>query len=346
MTHELPQRLVRMLTGIARAITSVPGRLVVSALLLAVVARSIDWGTLADSLSGAAWGWFVLATALVCAALLVGAVRWHTLLHHADLPARPFETLRAYWIGIFSNNFLPTGFGGDVVRSWLVARSGKPLARAFTSVLVDRAVALVSLFVLGWLGLLLLPVDVPEELVTPFAIATGAGAVLGIVTVAVLRRRGLSRFLPPVMRPWVSEVAATLRAYGRDHGVQGEALVLSLVFQTLMVFSTWMLARALGLDISPVAFAVVIPLVLIVTVVPISVAGFGVREGAYVVLLGELGVSASDATLLSLFTVVALAIASLPGGIAIALGRQGAGIAHLSSISGEPGLSAEQLPTR
>jgi uncharacterized membrane protein YbhN (UPF0104 family) len=213
-------------------------------------------------------------------------------------------------------------------------------------VLVDRVVALVSLFVLGWLGLLLLPVDVPEELVTPFAIATGVGAVWGIVTVAVLRRRGLSRFLPPVMRPWVSEVAATLRAYGRDHGVQGEALVLSLVFQTLMVFSTWMLARALDLDISPVAFAVVIPLVLIVTVVPISVAGFGVREGAYVVLLGELGVSASDATLLSLFTVVALAIASLPGGIAIAVGRQGAGIAHLSSISGEPGLSAEQLPTR
>ena len=63
------------------------------------------------------------------------------------------------------------------------------------------------------------------------------------------------------------------------------------------------------------------PIVLLATLAPISVAGLGVREGTYVLLLGDLGVSSSDATLLSLFTVAALALASLPGGVAIAMGR-------------------------
>jgi uncharacterized membrane protein YbhN (UPF0104 family) len=111
-----------LLRRLLAVVTSVPGRLIVRAALLALVARSIDWSALDDSLSGATWGWFAAGTAIVCVALLTGAVRWHALLHHAHLPARPVETLRAYWIGIFSNNFLPTGFGGDVVRAWLVAR--------------------------------------------------------------------------------------------------------------------------------------------------------------------------------------------------------------------------------
>jgi glycosyltransferase 2 family protein len=330
-----------VLRRIADLVTSLPGRLIISALLLALVARSIDWAALDESLSGAAWGWFALGTVVVCLALLTGAIRWHALLHHASLPARPPETLRAYWIGIFSNNFLPTGFGGDAVRAWLIARSGRPLARAFTSVFVDRAVALLSLVVLGWFGIAFLPVSVPDELITPFAIVTGAGFVLGLAAIALLRRRGLSRFLPAVVRPWASEVANTLRHYGQDRGVQVEALLLSLAFQGLMVTSMWMLSQALQLDLSPAVLAVVMPLVLIATLAPISVAGFGVREGTYVLLLGELGVSASDATLLSLFSVAALAIASLPGGVVIALGRQGPGIAHLSSIQRETPVTAD-----
>jgi glycosyltransferase 2 family protein len=336
---------VSILSRIWAALTSLPGRLLISALLLAVVARSIDWSVLSDRLSGAAWGWFALATVLVCIALLVGAVRWHALLHHADLPARPLETLWAYGIGVFSNNFLPTGFGGDLVRAWLVARSGKPLARAFTSVLVDRAAGLIGLFLLGWLGILFLAADVPSDLVTPFAIATAAGAAAAAIAVAILRRRGLGRFLPSALRPWASEVAATLRAYGRDRGVQAEALVLSIGYQALMVTSTWMLARSLQLDISLAVLAVVMPLILIATLLPISVAGFGVREGAYVVLLGEVGVSASDATLLSLFTVASLAVASLPGGIGIMVGRGGAGIAALGSMQAEGQMSGDRAPT-
>jgi uncharacterized protein (TIRG00374 family) len=307
--------------GLALA-TSLPGRILISAALLALVALGIDWATINQSLSGAGWGWFALGTLLIALALIVGALRWHLLLHGARLPTTAAETARAYWIGTFSNNFLPTGYGGDAVRSWLVGRSGKPLARAFTSVAVDRGAALVALFALGWFGLAVAPID-PGDLVTPFLIASLAAVVLTAALLITLRRRGLGRFLPDLIRPSASEVAETLRVYARSHRLQVETILLSLGYQVISIGSLWCLAEALGLGISPAILAVVAPLVLITTLIPVSVAGFGVREGTYVLLLGQVGVSSGDATLLSLFSVVALAIASLPGGVAIALGQGG-----------------------
>ena len=320
--------------AMGRIVTSTPGRIVISAGLLAVVARSIDWQTLNDSLSGAAWGWFALGTALIAAALVVGCLRWHLLLHGAGLPTRIGETVRAYWIGTFSNNFLPTGYGGDAVRAWLVGRSGHPLARALTSVFVDRAVALVALFCLGWIGLAVAPVDIPGELSTLFWVTSLIGVLLTVVLALLLRRRGLGRFLPAFIRPWATVIAQTLRVYGRDHRLQLETTGLSLVYQTVSIASLWCLAEALDLGISPATLAVVAPLVLIATLIPISVAGFGVREGTYVVLLGQVGVSSGEATLLSVLSVVALAIASLPGGVAIALG-QGGGFRDLTHAGAE-----------
>jgi uncharacterized membrane protein YbhN (UPF0104 family) len=336
---------VEQLRKLVAPLTSLPGRLIISAGLLALVARSIDWGTLDSSLSGAGWGWFGLGTGLIAVALLIGAMRWHLLLHGAMLPTRPIETLRAYAIGTFSNNFLPTGYGGDAVRAWLVGRSGKPLARAFTSVFVDRGVALVALFALGWLGLAIAPVEIPGRLATPFWIATALGVGLTGATLLALPRRGLGRFLPAFMRPSATEVAQTLRTYARDHRLQLETLGLSLAYQVASIASLWALAKALQLDISPAILAIVAPLVLIATLAPISVAGFGVREGTYVLLLGELGVSAGDATLLSLFSVVALAIASLPGGVAIAL-RQGRDLRHIHPPSVEGSAPIDPAPTR
>jgi uncharacterized protein (TIRG00374 family) len=309
--------LVRRAVALA---TSLPGRILISAALLAVVALEIDWATIDSSLSGAGWGWFAVGTLLIALALIVGALRWHVLLHGARLPTTPAETARAYWIGTFSNNFLPTGYGGDAVRAWLVGRSGKPLARAFTSVAVDRGAALVALFLLGWFGLAVASID-PGELMTPFLVASVAGVIFTAALLVTLRRRGLSRFLPSPIRPSASEVAETLRVYARDHRLQLETMALSFVYQVISIASLWCLAEALGLDLSPAILALVAPLVLITTLAPISVAGFGVREGTYVLLLGQVGVSSGDAALLSLFSVVALAIASLPGGVAIALGQ-------------------------
>jgi uncharacterized membrane protein YbhN (UPF0104 family) len=306
----------RRLVAIA---TSLPGRIAISVGLLALVARSVDWGDVVSRLSEASWGLFVLATAMIVGSFLVAAVRWQILLGGAGLHPGTRATIRAYWIGAFTNNVLPTGFGGDAVRAWLVAPRGPPLARALTSVVVDRGTAFACLVLIGWLAVVIGRDSIPGSLIGLMALVTAAGLGGIVGAILVLRRRGLGRFLPRVMRPWASEVAQTLRTYGRDRERLGEVIGLGFAFQVLNVVSGWLLSETLELGLDLEVIAVVLPLVLVATLMPISIAGFGVREGAFAALLAEVGVSSGDAVLFSLLTVASVAIASLPGGVFLAI---------------------------
>ena len=93
----------------------------------------------------------------------------------------------------------------------------------------------------------------------------------------------------------------------------------------------------LGLDLDLALIAVVVPLVLIATALPISIGGFGVREGSYVALLADVGVSAGDATLLSLLSAAAMAIASLPGGLVLLVGYERPQLASRGRLNGDRG---------
>jgi uncharacterized membrane protein YbhN (UPF0104 family) len=312
-----------MVTGVERlhrAAGSFWLRAAVTLALLGVVALQVDWRVAAHRLGTGEWGWFAAAVGLLVAALGVGAMRWHVLLHGAGIGSALPRTLRAYSIGIFSNNFLPTSFGGDAARAWIVGRSGPRLVRALTSVAVDRMSGLACLVLVGWVALAFDPGDVPRSLTFGLLAATAAGTIAaGVLVLAFRGGRGLARRLPRRVRAWGRESHDTLAAYARDRRLVWTTLALGVAFQALTVTAVWFLARSIELDLAFGLVAVTVPLVLVVTLVPISIAGFGLREGGFVVLLAKAGVGATDATLLSLLSVAALAVSSLPGALALLL---------------------------
>jgi len=316
---------------LVRIATSLPVRILVSAGLLAIVAVSIDWATVADGLKDAEWWLFAVSVVVFFAGFVVAAIRWRTLLTAAAVPVTLIESVRAYLVGMFANNLLPTGYGGDAVRAWVVAPSGKPLARSVTSVIVDRISALLCLLLLAWVAVVFKAGDLPGGIVLLLAIATVLMGLAGVAGLVIARRRGLGRFLPDAVRPWTGEVANVIRAYEADRRMLAEVIAIGVVYQALVLVAFWLIAESLGLDLDPAILAVVVPPVLLAALLPISLAGFGVREGAFVVLLGEFGVSAGDATLLSVLSVVAVTIASLPGAVAIA-----GGTASLKQRGAEP----------
>ncbi len=307
------------MSRLASIVTSLPVRILVSVGLLAAVAVSIDWDGVGDALANASWGLVVLAVITYFVAFVLASIRWHALLHVADVPVSYRGSLRAYLIGMFTNNLLPSGYGGDAVRAWVVSGTGKPLARSLTSVIADRASALLCLLLLAWVAALVKADEIPSGIVVLLGIATGLVLAGALVALLIARRRGLGRFLPNAVRPYTAEVANVIRAYEHNRRVLAQVLAIGLVYQAIVLTGFWLIAEALQLDLDPAVLAVVIPPVLLAALLPISLAGFGVREGAFVVLLAEFGVSSADATLLSLLAVAAVAIASAPGGVAIAI---------------------------
>lgn len=306
----------------SRLLRSVWLRVAVTIAILAVVAAQIDWALIEERLRDGHPLDFAIAVGLLVVALAIGAWRWNLLLRHAGISIGAGPMLRAYAVSTFSATFLPTTAGGDVARALLVARRGPALTRAAVTVLVDRAAGLGGLLALAWIAFALNPAAVPDGsrtfllLVSLLLVAIAVGVAAAVLRGAAVVRR----FVPRRMLATARETWIVLRGYIRSPALLAEVTFASVVFQVLVALQVVVLARAIEVDLPFATAAVALTLVTIVILVPISIGGFGVREGSYVVLLGGASVSATDATLISVLSIAALFVASLPGAWLLARG--------------------------
>jgi uncharacterized protein (TIRG00374 family) len=319
--------LTNVMDHTGRAAKSVWIRGLVTCLLLAAIATQIDWSSAGHRVANGRPVWFIVSVFLLVVAEFIGAARWHILLRGAHVDARGGQTLRAYLIGVFTNNFLPTSFGGDVTRAWIVSRSRGKLVRALTSVAFDRATAIWCLVAVAWGALATDPGAVPRSLVLALLAMTFAGVVATAILLKLVVSTGTwkAAWVPARVRQWTLEARETLQLYIRSPGVVVRASAIGVIYQIIAVVCVWTLARSINLDLAFSLVAITSPLVLVITLVPISIAGFGVREGGMILVFGTAGVSPTNATLLSLVGVVALGLASLPGAAAMLMPTPGSG---------------------
>jgi glycosyltransferase 2 family protein len=185
--------------------------------------------------------------------------------------------------------------------------------RSATTVVLDRATALACMIVLGWLFVATEAGAVPGQLLAALAVASAAFVLACLLLVPLFR---LARQLPPRLRPAVEEVSAAL-APCLTRSVLARTLLIGLVFQGLVYLAAWLVARSVSVDVPLSVLGAVLAPVLILSVAPVSIAGFGVREGSFVFLLGYASVGATDATLFSLLSAAVFALASLPGALVL-----------------------------
>jgi glycosyltransferase 2 family protein len=261
-----------------------------------------------------------VADALLCIAVLtlqtgLVTVRWSLVARMIRMPLELWTALRILVIGMFFNQTLPSSVGGDAVRVWLLTREKLPLGKAVNVVLCDRVVGLIMLVALIGATLPLMDRVIPDP-----ATRTTLSLVAGVGIVAFLAFLVIGEQVAALLRRWrytrpFGNLATDLRELFLQPLPTAGLLVLSAFIHLLTVASAVLLAWGMALNLSYVDCLIVIPTVMLVTTLPISIAGWGVREGAMVAGFGFLGVSPDDALALSvLFGLVQIAI-SLPGGV-------------------------------
>ena len=258
--------------------------------------------------------WLGAACLLILLQYATAALRWSLILRALDdrLPAR--KIVEIFLIGLFFNQALPSSIGGDALRIWRGYNAGLPLSRAVSSVLLDRALGFVALFVLAAVGL---PWSFELLHGQPLRWLTPILALAAFVALAVLLM--LDRLPASWRRFRLVRGLAGLARDGRRvllHPVTlGAMLAVGLASALAVVTVFYALAAALGLDLSILSCLLLVPVVLTVTAVPISLAGWGVREGAAIFLFGLVGMAEHDALAISLCYGLLAAATSLPGGI-------------------------------
>ena len=297
------------------------GKIAVTTVFLAVVSRLIDLDVLTDRLRHAALGPLFTAGLIFALSGFAGAASWFCVLR-TRLPEITYrETAACHWSGMFFNSFLPTNVGGDVVKGYRVARGHGQIGFVVTSLLVDRTVNLGLLVCIGVFALLLKL----GQALGAVAFLVALGALFLLLSLGARRLTewirswplsGVRGRLAPLLEP-VAELMAARRRFALMLAAAGAS-------QFLKTWQNVFLIQALNLDIPSACVWYVIPLFGIVSALPISIGGLGVREAVAHHLSAPLGMDNTHLVAFSLASQFIVTVVNMFGALPFLFSKRNA----------------------
>lgn len=295
-------------------------RVVISLIVLAIVIVNVGTENLLGALRTIDLRWFAVALLIHVVGLVIRTWRWSMLIAALGTPIAFGRLFYLYLAGTFFNTFLPTGIGGDVVKIIELSpqRGG---AQAFSTVLADRLTGILGSSLIALLVAIADPADVPPDV--------RAGVI--VVSVAVLlasllltQRRLLDRVFTRLPF-WSKLPKKLLKIYealtSYSIGAIARSTLISLPFTLTLIGTQYAMALGLGVDAPVRYFALFIPMVALIQLLPISFNGLGVREGAFQVLFGSVGVGEAQAVAMSLMYYIVRVVTGLLGGLVYLIGN-------------------------
>jgi uncharacterized membrane protein YbhN (UPF0104 family) len=290
-------------------------KILISAALLYFALRKANFADLASRITIASLGWIGLAIAATFLQIFVGVLRWREISDECGAPLGTMQAMRYNVIGAFFNQTLPSSIGGDAVRLWLVARAGAGWRAATYSIFVDRAIGLIALAIiisasLPWSLRLIGDPNGRSALLLVDFIALAGG--LGFLILGALQWPWLKRWWG-THHIHACAVIADRVIFSRKRGPK--LAVLSLLVHVLTIVITWCVVQSIA---APIVFSQIfqlIPPVMLITMLPVSIAGWGVREATMGLAFGYAGLATAEGVNVSLLFGAVSFIAGAFGGL-------------------------------
>ena len=282
---------------------------------LIYVLTEVSFAEVQAELVGIRWSWAILALVMVVGSLVVRAYRWYLLLQGLGVTIQFKRLVELYFVGSFFNSFLPSGFGGDVVRV-LEAAQNVPANVAAGTVIVDRLTGLLMLFAMALIALPFRPDSFPPDLTWQITVVSLIGLVAGFLLLdgRLIQRWG--RWLPGKLSVTDPDkpLAKLLQAV---HGCGWPAIIKALGVSVLFNFilSGWWLVSgwSIGYDVPFTHYLLVVPILSVLLLIP-SIGGLGVRETVAPILFASAGLTFAEAATLSILNFLLLRVSGLFGG--------------------------------
>ena len=303
-------------------------RLVASGVILAILVPRVHLRSLLPPHQPHTFLWVGAALAITFVGIVLSALRWQRVLAALDLHAGLPTLVKHYLASLFVGNVLISTVGGDVLRVTRLSSANHDVPGTFASVVVERLTGWLVLpaITLGALavnpGLRHLPRA--SGLAVTVAVTTLV-LLAGVLAAASSRRLGGRLASTEGWRRFTGAVHTGLARFREHPALALEVLTAGFAYQLAVMLTAYFASEALGLHVGWTAILAFMPAVAILQVLPISIGGFGVREGALVVFLHPLGVSATHAVALGLLFYAINLVVSLLGAPAFAVGGRPAG---------------------
>jgi uncharacterized protein (TIRG00374 family) len=301
-------------------------RVVVAVLLTAGVLYYSHPSQILSATAGADWRWLLAALALVFLDRVLMAMRWIDLLVALAPGSRPplVAVLRVFFVSSFVSNFVPS-VASDLYRAYALSRYDVHLAESTASVLMDRALGVLSVVIVAAAALPFAPVlaergSMLATVAVLSALCVVAAAVVFNEGAADLVRATTRRLPIRVLHRVVDALIDAVRRYADHHAAMLRVLFVSVVVQLIRVLQAWCLGLALGLAIPASAWFVFIPIIVFIMQIPVSINGIGTTQAAFAWAFVPLGAPAEQVFAVSVLFLALGIVGTLPGGLMYAMG--------------------------
>jgi len=278
--------------------------------ILVLLLRAQDLSSLQADLLAVRLDMLALAVLLLFAQTFVLCHRWILILRAMKVPLDWLPGWRILMVSTFFNQVLPAG--GDAVRIWMLRRHGVQWSPTISSIVADRFLALLALGAVILAGMPFLLQRISDNSLLFAIVIVLAIACFGLIALLTLDRwpPRILAALPAGIAQFTRLIRAPLAAEGR-----GTLMAAAVVIHLMTVAACYVLAIGLDARLSALNAFVLVPLVILSSAVPISIGGWGVREGAMVAALGLAGIASDKALAISVLLGLGGLIVGLFGGL-------------------------------
>ena len=294
-------------------------RIFLTILFLWLISIQIEWPSVIEIFLSIKWWWIIVAILLQVLIFIIGAIRWWAFFCHGHSSYTLRQLIAPYFIGALFNNFLPTSTGGDALRIYHIYKQGSDYSLAFSPIIVERAIGISVMF--GVVSLIIPFIEFKVKWVQQFSIFI---PVIFLALIILLSIIGCSRSYKTMhnfltkkynhkLIKTILKITKSIHKYLKNPTLILQIISLSVFAQFMEIIVFFTLSQSIDAVIPFSNFILAVPIILIITGLPISIGGFGIREIAIITIFSTIGVSNLESATIALLFIPVLIIGSSPG---------------------------------
>lgn len=310
-------------------------RFIIAAGALYLAFRKVDWLELSQLLLRLNIWVSVGALGLYVASQLIFVSRWYLLLRVQSVKIGYWAAVRLHFLGLLYNNALPSSVGGDVLRAWYVTKHTDKKVEAATSVLVDRAMGVLGLFMMAAGGYWFVPSAARQEMLKRYAEIpiikamwahkwplAGILLVITVVGLGLILTQNGRKIVHKVVSltslrasAALSKIRQAVRIYYKKKLAILASLLLTFCCQGVFILGLWIVGKGIEVDTDVKYYFVFFPVSWLLGTIPLTPGGVGVVEWSVRVMFEGAQVTTNHASALALAQRVLWIAGSLPGAV-------------------------------
>lgn len=293
-------------------------KLLISIALVGFILYKVDAGAVWNIIQNANLLYIAIGLVFLLLSQSLASFRWFLIMRLMHYPHKFLFYFKSYFKGTLFNQVLPTSIGGDAYRIAEVHSKGGRVRDAFYGVFIDRVVGLLGLLILSLSANLYESDLLPNDIFYLVNLILIAGFIGFFLLIALHKIPFFENY--KLTHP-IYELSKNFRLIYKTPKRISVQLFLSIMIHLLALVTFYSLGQAVGIKEPPSTYLALIPLVVLLTILPISFAGWGIREGALIALFMLIGIDQDLVLAMSLIYGILLIVAALPGLVFYLIGK-------------------------